>query len=180
MQTRFNVDRAYPGLGSFFDQLAIPTAPADILVQELEAVTKDSSPQLSRIYTVLDDACDWIRKSNHSAVSTLWLSQLADLAIFPVQAAGGSIVLAKITDDFYIPDGSGELASLFADSCRLLHTPEELPLLRLNRLLDYPGFASHIKRLEECARIEVTPVGPPVYQKQTSQEFTSRLPYIRW
>ena len=182
MQTRFNVDEIYPELGGFFGRIQVAKAPANVLVQEFKAALRNARPydNLPRIYSILDDVCDLVRKSSSSTASIQWLSQLAQMAVLPVRDPLGRVRLARIMDDFFVPDESGELAALFADSCTLLCISDNLPLIRLKYLLDCPQFSNHVKSLEDCVRIEVDPVGTPIYQEQVSDEFSSRIPYIRW
>lgn len=157
----------------------MPRAPEDILVQEFRDALASGVYQLVRIRVLLNDLCDFILDPGRAASLANWLPQLVALSIFPVRTPQGAIQMSKITDNFFIPDESRELANLFLDSCSLLQISDELPLLRLKPLLESTVFAGHVKRLENYVQVELTPFGPPLQQSRPSRDFTIRLRYIR-
>lgn len=145
MQTKINISRLYPRLGHFFgDQLRVPECPRNILVAEWDAVLRQKGDiTFVRIDSLQDDVCEAISDHERNGDLLDWLPTLAELPIFLVRNPTGELRLERITGNFFIPDKSGDLARLFADGCDILHLRKELPLHRLELLLETTPFRNH-------------------------------------
>ncbi|KAF7795285.1 hypothetical protein EIP86_006439 [Pleurotus ostreatoroseus] len=128
--TKIMLKTAYKDLQVFFSQeLQIPDAPTDILLQELQHIADllpdkpvDDESHI-RVHNVLKDITDAIGGSQSLARD--WFPQLQHFAFIPVESEPGIVKLKELQEGLYLPDHSGELASVFRRHVPLVTIPPQ-------------------------------------------------------
>ena len=184
MKIKFNVMAAYPTFQKFFeDQLVVARCSDDILLKECQALEGNKEitrkEKLHRVCAILNDICEALLDPDRAKAITSWLPALASLRVLPATTPAGEVKFKTAVSKFFIPDANRELADLFRDKCILLHSPKELPLLRLKPLLSFKAFSDHVQDLEAHVKVRATIVGDTILLQDQSREFSGRIHYIR-
>ncbi|KZV84336.1 hypothetical protein EXIGLDRAFT_776671 [Exidia glandulosa HHB12029] len=146
LTVRSQLKSLYPSLHRFFsDNLAVPSAPATIVADELQHFVRNQGDapldetQLRRLVSILQYAADPAKLHDvRDRKCEDWSVQVRDIAYLPVRRPNGEVVLSHCDGGFYVPDLTGAFESIFQSQLPFLSLPRALPA-NLPVLVDFLG-----------------------------------------
>lgn len=179
MTTKIPIKESYPSLEKlFFSSLGISVAGPDILVTEMKKIARLSSVTTDnkiRVENMLEDIDNEIKLlAERTPRIPEWLEELSRLKIFPVDHPSRGIILCSVDDDFYIPDDSKKLQSLFKSLVPMLSVPRRRDI---EHIITCELF-NKLKYLKDFVNEVPTPEGPLQQDRDTTTTFSAIAPYV--
>jgi hypothetical protein len=180
MTTKIPIRASYPSLKTlFFSHLGISVAGPEVLVAEMRKIARSSSitaDKKIKVENILGDIDNEIKLVAEEIPRSLgWLRELSLLKIFPVDHPSRGIILCRADDDFYIPDNSGKLQSLFKSLVPMLSVPRRRDI---EHIITCKLFKNKLKYLKDFVNEEPIPTGPKQLDGVTARRFSEIAPYL--